>query len=83
MPGVYRQETTGNPLTFLDPEGQLTLLPLFVNCCGEEAREYYPPRPTAKRCYELGQSIRRAIASYFLVLGIKHATEMTSRASFR
>ncbi len=48
-----------NPLTFLDPEGELTILPLFVNCYGEEAGEGYPPRPTAKRCYELGQSIRR------------------------
>ncbi|MCH7606662.1 MAG: hypothetical protein IH962_05865 [Chloroflexi bacterium] len=48
-----------NPLTFLDPEGELTILPLFVNCYGEEAGEGYPPRPTAKRCYELGQAIRR------------------------
>ena len=48
-----------NPLTFLDPEGKLTILPLFVNCYGEEAGEGYPPRPTAKRCYELGRSIRR------------------------
>ena len=42
-----------NPLTFLDPEGELTILPLFVNCYGEEAGDGYPPRPTAKRCYEL------------------------------
>lgn len=48
-----------NPLTFLDPKGEFNILPLFVNCYGEEAGEGYPPRPTAKRCYELGQSIRR------------------------
>lgn len=48
-----------NPLTFLDPEGKLTILPLFVNCYGEEAGDGYPPRPTAKRCYELGRAIRR------------------------
>ena len=39
-----------NPLTFLDPNGELTILPLFVNCYGEEAGEGYPPRPTARRC---------------------------------
>ena len=52
-----------NPLTFLDPEGELTILPLFVNCYGEEAGDGYPPRPTANRCYELGQAIRRFIDS--------------------
>ena len=48
-----------NPLPFRDPEHYLTIVPLFVNCIGEEAGEGYPPRPTAKRCYELGQAIRR------------------------
>ena len=48
-----------NPLMFLDPEGKFPLLPLFVNCYGEEAGPDYPPRPTPKRCYELGQGIRR------------------------
>jgi len=48
-----------NPLMFLDPEGKFPLLPLFVNCYGEEAGPDYPPRPTARRCYEVGQSIRR------------------------
>ena len=48
-----------NPLVYLDPEGKFPLLPLFVNCYGEEAGPDYPPRPTAKRCYEVGQSIRR------------------------
>ena len=50
-----------NPLLFLDPEAKLTILPLFVNCYGEEAGEGYPPRPTPQRCYELGQAIRRFI----------------------
>lgn len=48
-----------NPLVFLDPEGKFPLLPLFVNCYGEEAGPDYPPRPTPKRCYQLGQAIRR------------------------
>lgn len=48
-----------NPLMYLDQDAELPILPLFVNCLGEEAGEGYPPRPTAKRCYELGRSIRR------------------------
>jgi len=48
-----------NPLVYLDPEGKFPLLPLFVNCYGEEAGPDYPPRPTARRCYEVGQAIRR------------------------
>jgi hypothetical protein len=48
-----------NPLVFLDPEGKFPLLPLFVNCYGEEAGPDYPPRPTPGRCYQLGQGIRR------------------------
>ena len=48
-----------NALMFLDQEGKLPLLPIFVNCYGEEAGPDYPPRPTPKRCYEVGQSIRR------------------------
>ncbi len=39
---------------YLDQKGELPILPLFVNCLGEEAGAGYPPRPTAKRCYELG-----------------------------
>ncbi|HEU0022869.1 MAG TPA: hypothetical protein VFR55_14535 [Dehalococcoidia bacterium] len=48
-----------NPLVFLDPDGKFPLLPLFVNCYGEEAGPDYPPRPTPSRCYQLGQAIRR------------------------
>lgn len=48
-----------NPLMFLNQDGALPVLPLFVNCYGEEAGEGYPPRPTARRCYELGRAIRR------------------------
>ena len=48
-----------NPLMFLNQDGKLPVLPLFVNCYGEEAGDGYPPRPTAKRCYELGQAMRR------------------------
>ena len=48
-----------NPLVYLDPEGKFPLLPPFVNCYGEKAGPDYPPRPTPRRCYEVGQSIRR------------------------
>ena len=48
-----------NPMMFLNQDGALPIIPLFVNCLGEEAGGGYPPRPTAKRCYELGRSIRR------------------------
>ncbi len=48
-----------NPLVFLDPEGRFPLLPIFVNCYGEEAGPDYPPRPTPQRCYQVGQGIRR------------------------
>lgn len=48
-----------NPMLFLDPEGKFPLLPVFVNCYGEEAGPGYPPRPTARRSYELGRAIRR------------------------
>ena len=48
-----------NPMMFLNQDGEIPILPLFVNCIGEEFGEAYPPRPTAKRCYELGQGIRR------------------------
>ena len=48
-----------NPLMFLNQDGALPILPLFVNCYGEEAGEGYPPRPTARRCYDLGRAIRR------------------------
>jgi hypothetical protein len=48
-----------NPLMFLDPEGRFPLLPIFVNCYGEDAGPDYPPSPTPRRCYALGQSIRQ------------------------
>ncbi len=48
-----------NPLMFLNQDGKLPVLALFVNWLGEEAGDGYPPRPTAKRCYELGQAMRR------------------------
>ena len=50
-----------NPMMFLNQDGEFPILPLFVNCIGEEFGEGYPPRPTAKRCYELGQAMRRYI----------------------
>ena len=44
-----------NPLVFWTRKGRFPLLPLFVNCYGEEAGPDYPPRPTPLRCYELGR----------------------------
>lgn len=40
-------------------KGRFPLLPLFVNCYGEDAGPDYPPRPTPRRCYALGRSIRQ------------------------
>ena len=52
-----------NPLVFLNEDGAIPVLPLFVNCYGEEAGEGYPPRPTARRCFELGRAIGRFLGS--------------------
>jgi hypothetical protein len=40
------------------PEGEIPMVPFMVNT-------YYPPnQPTPKRCYALGQAVRRAIESW-------------------
>ena len=49
-----------NPLVFLDPDGVFPLLPLFVNCYGEEAGPDYPPRPTPQ-VYFGGIQMRDAV----------------------
>ena len=48
-----------NLLLFLNMDGAIPVLSIFVNCLGEETGPGYPPRPTAKRSWEVGRSIRR------------------------
>jgi 3-O-methylgallate 3,4-dioxygenase len=44
----------GRVLKFLDPEKSFPIVPLMVNT-------YYPPAPSAKRCHQLGQTLRETI----------------------
>lgn len=44
----------GRALKFIMPQKQSAILPLMVNT-------YFPPAPSAKRCVQLGQAIRRVI----------------------
>jgi aromatic ring-opening dioxygenase catalytic subunit (LigB family) len=52
-----------NALLFLDPDGKIPLVPFFVNCYGEDGGPGFSPRPTPRRCYELGSAIRRFLNS--------------------
>ncbi len=45
------------PLSFLDPERELPVVPLIVNCMTY-------PMPTQKRCYELGRVLAKALESH-------------------
>jgi len=45
------------PLHCLRPGFDLPTVPVFVNC-------YHGPRPTARRCYELGRAVRELIESW-------------------
>jgi aromatic ring-opening dioxygenase catalytic subunit (LigB family) len=51
------------PLSFLDPEYRLPMVPFSVNC-------YYGPQPTGKRCYQLGRAVRAAIERMPLDLNV-------------
>jgi hypothetical protein len=44
-------------LTYLDPQARVPLVPFFVNAI-------HVPAPSPGRCYELGQSIRRAVEAH-------------------
>lgn len=44
------------PLAYLTPGLDLPVVPLLLNC-------YYPPQPTPRRCYHLGQSLRKVLKS--------------------
>ena len=45
------------PLSLLTPHMDLPIVPLHIN-------GMLPPRPTAARCYRLGQALRRAVESH-------------------
>ena len=51
-----------NPLMFLNQDGAIPVLPLFVNCYGEEAGDGYPPRAH-------GQAVLRAGAGHRQIPG--------------
>lgn len=42
------------PLAYLTPVFDRPVIPILINC-------YYPPQPTARRCYEFGQVLARVI----------------------
>lgn len=42
------------PLGYLTPSLDLPIVPILVNC-------YYPPQPTAKRCYRFGRALRKIL----------------------
>ncbi len=45
------------PLHFLTPQMQIPVIPFFIS-------GHVPPLPAARRCYELGRMVRRAIESF-------------------
>lgn len=45
------------PLHFMTPELSLPVVPVFIN-------GHVPPLPPARRCFDLGMAVRRAIESY-------------------
>ena len=45
------------PLHFLTPQMQFPVIPFFIS-------GHVPPLPSARRCYELGRAVRRAIESF-------------------
>lgn len=51
------------PLHYLTPNYDIPTIPVFVNC-------YYPPQPTAKRCYQLGKAIRELIEESSMDLNV-------------
>ena len=51
------------PAHYVTPNYQVPIIPIFVNC-------YYPPQPTAKRCYQLGKAIRELIEESSMDLNV-------------
>lgn len=55
--GLSFDENFCVPLTLLDPESKYPLVPIIVNGVN-------PPWPTAKRSYEFGEMVRRAVEAF-------------------
>ena len=49
------------PLHFLTPEMNIPVIPIFISGHNHFARGHMSPMPSARRCFELGQTIRTAI----------------------
>lgn len=49
------------PLHFLTPEMNIPVIPIFISGHNHFARGHMSPMPSARRCFELGQTIRAAI----------------------
>lgn len=47
----------GRALKFLTPEARYPIVPIAVNT-------FYPPTPSAKRCFEIGQALATALRNY-------------------
>jgi aromatic ring-opening dioxygenase catalytic subunit (LigB family) len=45
------------PIHILTPKRDLPIVPIFTNCAA-------PPLPTVRRCFQLGQALRRLITSW-------------------
>ena len=45
------------PLHFITPRMNIPMVPIFVNCLA-------PPLPKARRCFQLGEAVRAAIAAW-------------------
>ncbi len=51
------------PAHYLTPNYNIPIVPIFVNC-------YYPPLPSARRCYQLGKAMRELIYGSSLDLNV-------------
>ena len=49
------------PLHFLTPEMNIPVIPIFISGHNHFAHGHMSPMPSARRCFELGQTIRAAI----------------------
>jgi hypothetical protein len=49
--GELKSHAHQQPIMFLDPEGRLPIVPIFVNA-------FHPPAPSPARCYQFGQQLR-------------------------
>ena len=49
------------PLHYLTPEMNIPVIPIFISGHNHFARQHMSPMPSARRCFELGQTVRAAI----------------------